>query len=133
MTNVFRKSENTIAKKTLLAMVCALSSHSVLSDGMSQYDADGDGALSRDEFHGTVRESRVPSAWDNNEDGRLDASEWEGTESEDDFLSWDKDFDGHVDSDEYHNHRFDDYDQDQDGYWNDDEWDDAADDAFWDV
>lgn len=98
-------------------------------------DADGNGEISKDEFYGTVRDIGIYPAYDANSDNRLDETELVVITFDDDFVDefeWDADQDGFVNEDEFFDGVFTGFDKDESGHWDGDEWDDAGEAGLWD-
>ena len=107
MTKFLTKITGVAALLTSLAAVPALA-----QDSMSDWDSNGDGSISQDEFN---------TGWD--EAGIYD--------------SWDEDGDGTLSNDEFETGIYDSYDADDSGAIEEPEFgdlnDDMGDDGFWDV
>ena len=89
-------------------------------------DTDGDGSISKDEYYGVVGDAGVYADLDYDSDGFIDENEFEGIGLDDDYETWDLDNDDYVDSTEFYEGYFGYYDEDEDGHWNNGEWDDAG-------
>lgn len=99
------------------AVLVALAAAPVMAQGLTDWDADADGALNAEEFQG---------GWD-------DAYGEEETA----FSTWDEDEDGALSEDEYNAGVFGSYDDDASGVIEEPEFGDVGDDmgdgGFWDV
>ncbi len=94
-------------------------------------DADNNGQLSKSELRSHMDSNY--SNWDQDENGKLDESEFGEIGIHDDFNSWDADHDNYLDNGEIGDGVFSRFDDDENGHWDGDEWDDAGDAGLWDV
>lgn len=118
-----------------LAFTLSLLSPLALADNGSfdQYDADGDGGLSEQEFMSSAGDIGAFDNWDNNNDGLLEENEYSAIGLNEDFDDWDDDDDGFLGGDEFYGSTYDAFDNNGDGLWQVDEWDDAGDAGVLDV
>ena len=111
---------------TGLAFAFGLAATPSLGATFSDYDSNGNGQISRDEFHGSIADLGVYPNWDTNDDGLLDKNEFGELGQDWDYTAWDADADGLVDADEFYDGYYASYDANEDGHWDDGEWDDAG-------
>lgn len=96
-------------------------------------DANDDGKVSEGEFLDKISDLGTHSDLDLDNDGYLDKDEFRETDFDYGlYSSWDSDDDDLLDDDEFYGGLFYNYDWNEDGYWDEDEWDDAVDGDFWD-
>jgi Ca2+-binding EF-hand superfamily protein len=103
---------------------------------LSELDADGDGRVTQQEFQTYARQQAVFDRWDEDRDGSLGRGEFDaiGFDRETgDFAAWDEDGDGSLDADEFFRSFFRSFDDNEDGHWDDGDWDDAGDSGLFDV
>lgn len=96
-------------------------------------DTNNDGSVSKDEFYGLVSDAGIYSDWDYDSDGFIDENEYSDLGLNEDFDVLDADDNSYVDSDEFYDGYFSLFDENEDGHWNDLEWDDAGDAGLFDV
>ena len=96
-------------------------------------DHDHDNRITLDEWHGGTADRGIFSDRDGNDDLRLDENEFDALGFDDDFDEWDTNGDDYLNDNEYYDGAFNYFDEDEDGHWDGDEWDDAGDRGFWDV
>lgn len=126
-------------KHIVLGIALALSSTAALaaSPTFNTLDSDGNGDISKDEFYGSVGDWGTYSDWDTTGDGLIDADEFGVlTSSWDvdwDYDPWDADGDGYLDSGEFYDGIYTTYDLNEDGHWQNGEWDDAGEAGLWDI
>lgn len=96
-------------------------------------DTDNSGEISKDEFYGLVSDAGIYSDWDADSDGFIDENEYNDMDLAADFDELDINDDSWVDSDEFYDGYFTAFDENEDGHWNDLEWDDAGDAGLFDV
>lgn len=99
------------------------------SMSFDQLDANGNGKISRDEFHGTMSDMGVFANFDANNDGRLSENEWNDIGWEYDYEAWDVNHDGYVGADEFYDGWYAAYDENGDGVWDESEYGVFYDDA----
>lgn len=101
----------------IVAVLGALTAVPAMAQDMTEWDGDGDGALSTEEFQ---------TGWDNG-----------FGDGETAFSTWDEDGDGALNEDEYNAGVFSSYDDDDSGVIEEPEFGDVGDDmgdgGFWDV
>jgi hypothetical protein len=97
------------------------------------FDKNGDDRITLDEWHGGIAGAGVFSGRDVNDDRRLDENEFGALDFDEEFDAWDANDDDYLDDDEYYDGAFDYFDEDENGHWDGNEWDDAGDRGFWDV
>jgi hypothetical protein len=97
------------------------------------YDSDKNGSLSREEFDKAIETVTIYENYDADKDGRISNDEYAGIGVEDNMEIWDIDGDGYLDSDEFYDGTFTSFDDNEDGHWDGDEWDDAGDAGLLDV
>ncbi|MGB7755899.1 MAG: hypothetical protein WBL23_07525 [Salinisphaera sp.] len=101
---------------------------------LSDWDHNSDGYVSTDEFYGTVGDNGYYADWDTDGNGLLDQDEFNNLGVDDvGFDDWDTDDDGYLDSGEVYDGYYSYYDANEDGHWNNGEWDDAGEDGFFDI
>lgn len=96
-------------------------------------DTDNNGKLSQAEYKSAVKDSSVYLQWDADNDGRISSVEFEEVGIDDTFTLWDADNDEYLDLNEVYEGSWSYYDEDENGHWDNGEWDDAGDAGFWDV
>lgn len=109
-----------------LGIALVLGATPAMAKSFSNYDADGNGNISKDEFYGSVADVGTYSDWDTDNDGLISDTEFDELGYDWDYDAWDADADGYLDSDEFYEGYYTAYDADEDGHWNDGEWDDAG-------
>lgn len=122
--------------KLLIVVATSLLSASVYANEVSfdDMDTNGDGKVTKDEFHGSMADAGTYSNYDTDGDGYLSEDEFSETNFDDaSYGDWDANSDGLLDDNEYYDGSFNYYDENEDGHWQSGEWDDAGDDGFWDV
>lgn len=97
------------------------------------FDENSDERITLDEWHGGTADIGIFADRDLNDDRRLDEDEFHALGFDDDFDEWDANDDYYLDNDEYYDGAFDFFDDDENGHWDGDEWDDAGDRGFWDA
>lgn len=125
--------ENTMRKELLLGITLALSSTVAFAASFNDYDSNGDGKLTTDEFYGSVSDMGKYSDWDTSGDGLIDENEWNTLGWDYDYDTWDANSDGWLNSGEFYDGIYGTYDENEDGHWNNNEWDDAGDAGMFDV
>ena len=93
-------------------------------------DADNSGTVTKDEFYGSVGDLGTYSNWDNNGDGLINEEEFSEIGVNENFADWDANNDDYLDADEFYEGTYITFDENEDGHWQDNEWDDAGD-AGW--
>lgn len=91
-------------------------------------DTDGDGSITKDEYYGMVSDAGIYPDHDRDDDGFVDEDEFNenGLNDHADFDTWDLDNDRFLTSGEFYDGAFANYDVDENGHWDGDEWDDAG-------
>lgn len=119
----------------LLTAALALSALTgpALAQTFATYDENSDGNITKDEFYGTVADTGTYADWDANDDGLLDEEEFGALEADWDYDTWDADADGYVDADELYDGYYTSYDVDENGHWDNGEWDDAGEEGLFDL
>jgi hypothetical protein len=121
------------AQLTSLIALSLASSMSLAAANFTFQDANDDGKISKDEFYSTMSDSGIYADWDLNDDGLLDAGEFEEVGFDYDFDTWDVDGNNYLDAGELYDSYYDSYDDNENGHWDAGEWDDAGDEGFFDV
>jgi len=122
--------------KLRITSFIALSLASTMAFAASNFeaqDANGDGNISKDEFFGSVSDVGTYSDWDSDSDGLLTEDEFNEVGWDYDFVTWDVDGNSYLDGGEVYDGYFNTYDEDENGHWDDGEWDDAGDGGLFDV
>jgi hypothetical protein len=109
-----------------LGLAVALFSTPAVAQSFAEYDSNGDGQITRDEFYGSVSDAGIYSDVDTNSDGLIGEDEFGELGQDWDYDTWDANSDGYVDSGEFYDGYYADYDSNEDGHWDDGEWDDAG-------
>lgn len=91
-----------------------------------QWDTNGDGQLSQQEFIQGARNVGLFNKWDGNNDGRIDQNEFDELGFEGEFASWDQNNTGYLDPNELYTGVFQSNDQNQDGQWSMEDWNSFA-------
>ncbi|HET6628882.1 MAG TPA: hypothetical protein VFG91_03815 [Woeseiaceae bacterium] len=125
------KRHLTFAIGTLLAGTLAFAD--VTFESFETADTNNDGEISKDEFYGLVSDAGIYADWDWDSDGFIDEDEFEEIGLGDDFDDWDLDDDSYLDSDEFYDGYFTYFDEDEDGHWDNLDWDDAGEAGLFDV
>lgn len=99
----------------------------------SDWDDDGDGNVTKDEFYNSAADWGIYSDYDVDNDGLYTEDEWYEFGWDYDYGTWDANDDGYLDSGEYYDGVFNTYDVNEDGHWDDGEWDDADEDGLFDL
>lgn len=115
-------------KKTIISLASAvvLASTPVLGETFGNYDSNSDGKISKDEFYGSVADTGTYSDWDTDGDGLINGTEFAALGYDWDYDVWDVDNNNYVDAGEFYDGYYTAYDADEDGHWQDGEWDDAG-------
>lgn len=118
-----------------LALTISLASATVVADGSSfnNHDVNRDGIYSGDEFHTYVEKAGIFDSHDLDNDGQIDEQEFEQLNVDDDFDDWDVDNDSSLTSTEFRGGTYKSFDDNEDGHWDEGEWDDAGDAGLFDV
>lgn len=122
--------------KLFLVIAASLVSSSAyaMDSKFSDMDSNDDGKVTKDEFHGTVSDAGIYPAVDLDGDGYLTTTEYAETGFDDGLYDdWDVNNDDQLDENEYYDGTFSYYDENEDGHWNNGEWDDAGENGFWDM
>ena len=112
-----------------------LSAASFAAGEFSEWDADGDGSITMQEWDAGLEEDGLFDNWDSDSDGLLSQDEFnEGFEATDsdvtyDYDSWDSDGDGLLSSDETSAGLYDTYDENDNDVIEEPEYDDFGDDV----
>ncbi len=97
-------------------------------------DTNRDGKITKDEFHNSVSDSGKYWNYDTNKDGSLDEDEFRETNlNEAWYNDWDVNNDNLLDENEFSDGLFTSFDDNEDGHWDGNEWDDAGDEGLWDI
>ncbi len=122
--------------KLFFAVAATLMSTSVYAHDVTfeAMDNNGDKKISKDEFHGNAIGRSTYSDYDLNGDGSLTKEEFGETGYDEGlFDDWDANDDDELNHYEYHGGTFHYHDDNEDGYWQEDEWENAASDGVWDI
>ncbi len=87
-----------------------------------EWDADGNGQLSREEFMRGARAAGLFNMWDMNNDGRIDRNEFDEVGFGGDFVQWDTNTSAYLDPGEVYGGVFATLDADDDGSWSMEDW-----------
>lgn len=109
------------------------STMALAASGSSVQDANSDGNISKDEFFGSMSDVGVYSDWDSDNDGLLTEDEFNELDWDYDFATWDADSNTYLDAGEFYDGYYNSYDEDENGHWDENEWDDAGDGGLFDV
>lgn len=121
-------------KPILLAVALSFASAGVYANpSFDRADTDSNGKLSQSEYKSAVKDSSSYSSWDSDKDGRISSKEFDVIGIDDTFTIWDADNNEYLDLNEIQDGAWTYYDEDENGHWDDGEWDDAGDAGFWDV
>ena len=99
-------------------------------------DANADDRVTQEEFRGYAQEQGFFERWDEDRDGLIGQDEFDGIgfdQEVGEFEAWDEDGNGSLSNDEFWGSFFGAFDDNEDGHWDGDEWDDAGDAGFWDI
>ena len=118
---------------TSVLLTGAIASADETFESFETADTDGNGSISKDEFYGLVSDAGIYSDWDYDADGFIEEDEFNEIGLDEDFGVWDVNDDTYLDTDEFYDGYFTTFDEDEDGHWNDLEWDDAGDAGLFDV
>lgn len=91
------------------------------------WDANGNGQLSKKEFTKGAKKASLFKRWDGNNDKRIDRSEFDEIGVDGDFGTWDGNNSGYLDPNELYNGIFASNDGNQDGRWSMEEWEQFGD------
>lgn len=102
---------------------------------MNSMDADGNQEIGEDEYYTYWDDAGVFSRWDTDGDGFIDEDEYDVFEFTNDpgYSTLDIDSNGYLDSGEFYDGVWTMHDEDENGHWDGDEWDDAGDSGLFDV
>ncbi|MEX1081569.1 MAG: hypothetical protein WD382_03480 [Halofilum sp. (in: g-proteobacteria)] len=87
-----------------------------------EWDADGDGQLSRDEFMRGARSAGLFGMWDSHNDGRIDRNEFDEVGFGGDFAHWDTNTSAYLDPTEVYRGVFATQDGDDNDRWSMEDW-----------
>lgn len=121
------------SKVLAFAVAFTLTAGPALAQSFADYDDNGDKQLSKDEFYGSIADAGTYSDWDTSGDGLIDEEEFSELGYDWDYDAWDVNTDGYVDSGEFYDGYYANYDADEDGHWDGDEWDDAGEAGLFDL
>lgn len=122
--------------KLFLTIAASLVSASLFAGDVTfdTMDANQDGNVTNDEFRDNISDAGVYADFDLDKDGYLTKDEFQQTGFDDELYDgWDVNKDDRLDDNEFSDGAFFNYDEDEDGHWNNGEWDDAGDAGFWDI
>lgn len=122
-----------IALATSILMAGGMASADVTFESFETADTNNDKQVSKDEFYGLVSDAGIFADWDYDADGFIEENEYADIGLDSDFDSWDADNDNYLGADEFYEGYFSAFDEDEDGHWDDYEWDDAGDAGLFDV
>lgn len=117
----------------LVAAISLFSSAALAGGSFSANDQDNNGKLSQDEYYGAVSDVGTYSDWDTDSDGLLTEDEYDEIGLDYDFADWDSDDNNYLDAGEVYGGYYEAYDENENGHWENGEWDDAGDSGLWDV
>ena len=113
------------------ALALSLLAAPALAQEFSEWDGDGDGAISKEEFNTGFGENEAFSNWDANGDGALDETELGtgfGDREAGEFSEWDQNADGLANDEEFNAGVYGNYDTDESGAIEEPEFGDVGDD-----
>ncbi len=113
------------------ALALSLLAVPAVAQEFSEWDSDGDGAISEEEFNTGFGENEAFNTWDANDDGGLDETEFGtgfGDREVGEFSEWDESGDGLVDNEEFNAGVYGNYDADDSGVIEEPEFGDMGDD-----
>lgn len=116
----------------ILAAALSLSGGVQAAQSFDAVDTDNDGNVSRDEYYDHVRDMGTYSLWDTDGDGFVEEGEFNQLGYDTDYSTWDEDNNEYLDAGEFYDGAWGYYDDDDDDYWDNDEWNEADEDGFWD-
>jgi len=97
-------------------------------------DENCDGKISKDTFYSTLSDAGTFSDFDLDRNSHLVKSEFRETDHDYGLLNvWDFQKDDRLDESEYSDGLFSNYDGNEDGHWDNNEWDAAGEAGFWDM
>lgn len=118
----------------LAALALGFGTASVAADSSySDWDDNGDGNITTDEFYGSASDWGIYSDYDLDNDGLYNEAEWNEFDWDYDYATWDTNDDGFIDSGEYYDGVFTTFDANEDGHWDEGEWDDAGEAGVFDL
>lgn len=91
------------------------------------YDTDSSGAVEKSEFLGAIAGISTFRQWDEDGDGKLSEDEFRDVGLDGEFRDWDTDSDTYLDDDEFNLGTFETFDEDGSGNWQAGEWNNADD------
>ena len=118
---------------TTVLFTGAIASADETFESFETADTDDNGSISKDEFYGLVSDAGIYSDWDYDADGFIEEDEYNEIGLDEDFGAWDVNDDTYLDTDEFYDGYFTTFDEDEDGHWDDLEWDDAGDAGLFDI
>lgn len=122
-----------IVLATSILMAGSIASADITFESFDAADTDNNSKVSKDEFYGLVSDAGIFADWDYDADGFIEENEYADIGLDNDFDAWDADDDSYLSSDELYDGYFSTFDEDENGHWNDLEWDDAGDAGLFDV
>lgn len=96
-------------------------------------DENGDGKISKDEYYGLASDMGIYADHDANDDGLIETNEFDEIGWDYDYDAWDLNEDSYLDSGEFYDGYFGEFDEDENGHWDNGEWDDAGDGGLFDI
>lgn len=120
--------------KLFLTIAASLVSASLYATDVTlpTMDANGEAQITKDEFHGNISDAGIYSRFDTDQDGELTKAEFNETGLDEGLYDgWDVNQDDRLDDIEFSDGTFANYDENEDGHWNNGERDDAGEAGFW--
>jgi hypothetical protein len=141
MAERFSNIGGNMRNRLYIAIAASLISAPLLAGGMHgemKADLDGDGSITQAEFDAYVTENGLYADFDVNDDDFIDEDEFGAIDFDfgDDakaYGDWDMDADSRLSNVEFRSGLFKSFDDDENGHWDGDEWDDAGDAGLFDV
>lgn len=129
------RGSDLMKKELIFGLSLALASTGAFAAewGFNEWDGDGDGALTEEEFGAGFENAGLFNTWDENGDGVLAEDEWSNIGVDADYASWDENGDGALAEDEFETGLYNTWDDNADGVIGAEEWDDAGDEGWFDV
>lgn len=136
-------------RKTLYSAIAAslLASTAFADVDLVDWDSDNDGVISSAEYRDHMSEHDVIGRYDHDDDDLIDTTEWtKFTDDADDefdlyddhdwdeeYQAWDVDNDRQVSESEFNDGLFAMFDENDNGIWEEEEWEDFDDSEWWEI
>jgi hypothetical protein len=121
------------SKPLILAAGFAMASSLAVAADFGKFDANADGILDTNEYYGYVSDAGMYSGWNADNNGLIEENEFGKMGVDNKFSDWDEDTNGCLDTTEVYDGLYSSYDENENGHWDNGEWDDAGDSGLFDL